>query len=239
VTAVETEDGRWWAEAKIKSLTGGDKITARFMRQNFFEFTPQFKLVIAGNHRPGLRNVDEAIRRRLHLVPFTVTIPESERDSRLLEKLKAEYSGILAWAVEGCIAWQREGLNPPAVVRNATAEYLAAEDAIGRWLDDCCVIRPACWTAGAALFGSYLEWCERAGERPRSQKLLTQALEARGFSQDRARIGGKQGRGFAGIGLLCDTCDTSLHIEGSRAHARIPPETGTSVTSVTAPGMEN
>jgi putative DNA primase/helicase len=75
VTAIETEDGRWWAEAKIKLLTGGDRITARFMRQDFFEYVPQFKLVVAGNHKPGLRNVDEAIRRRLHLIPFTVTIP--------------------------------------------------------------------------------------------------------------------------------------------------------------------
>jgi len=91
VTAIETEDGRWWAEAKIKSLTGGDRIAARFMRQDFFEYVPQLKLVVAGNHKPGLRNVDEAIRRRLHLIPFTVTIPESERDPELPEKLKAEY----------------------------------------------------------------------------------------------------------------------------------------------------
>src|SRR5437879_4712884 len=79
VTAIETEEGRRWAESKIKALTGGDRISARFMRQDFFEFTPAFKLVLAGNHKPGLRSVDEAIRRRLHLVPFTVTIPLSER----------------------------------------------------------------------------------------------------------------------------------------------------------------
>jgi putative DNA primase/helicase len=209
------------------------------MRQDFFEFTPQFKLVIAGNHRPGLRNVDEAIRRRLHLVPFAVTIPESERDSQLPEKLKAEYPGILAWAIEGCLDWQRQGLNPPAVVRSATDNYLAAEDAIGRWLEDRCVIRLACWTAGAALFASYSEWCERSGERPKSQRLLTQALEARGFAQDRATIGGKLARGFGGIGLRDDTSDTSLYIGGSHARAHIPPETGTSVRSVTVPGMEN
>src|ERR1017187_1284583 len=119
VTAIETEDGRWWAEAKIKSLTGGDRILARFMRQDFFEYVPQLKLVVAGNHKPGLRNVDEAIRRRLHLIPFTVTIAENERDPELTEKLKAEYPGILQWAIEGCLMWQREGLNPPVVVRDA------------------------------------------------------------------------------------------------------------------------
>ena len=90
VTAIETEQGRRWAESKLKALTGGDKITARFMRQDFFEFTPQFKLVIAGNHKPAIRNVDEAMRRRLHLIPFTVTIPPAQRDKTLPERLLAE-----------------------------------------------------------------------------------------------------------------------------------------------------
>jgi putative DNA primase/helicase len=101
VTSVETEEGRRWAESKIKSLTGGDRIAARFMRQDFFEFTPVFKLIIAGNHRPGLRSVDEAIRRRFHLIPFTVTIPEAERDQQLGDKLQAEWPGILHWMIEG------------------------------------------------------------------------------------------------------------------------------------------
>jgi putative DNA primase/helicase len=95
VIAHETERNQHWAETKIKSLTGGDPITARFMRQDPFTFTPQFKLMIAGNHKPSLRGVDEAIRRRMHLVPFTVTIPEAERDTELFEKLKAEWPGIL------------------------------------------------------------------------------------------------------------------------------------------------
>ena len=113
VTAVETEEGRRWAESKIKALTGGDKISARFMRQDFFEFTPQFKLLIAGNHKPGLRSVDEAIRRRFYLIPFTVTIPTAERDPELLEKLKTERPGILHWMIEGCLRWQQHGLAPP------------------------------------------------------------------------------------------------------------------------------
>ena len=100
VTAVETEEGRRWAESRIKALTGGDKIAARFMRQDFFEFTPQFKLLIAGNHKPGLRSVDEAIRRRFNLIPFAVTIPDEERDENLTDNLKAEWPGILAWMIE-------------------------------------------------------------------------------------------------------------------------------------------
>jgi putative DNA primase/helicase len=103
VTVAETEDGAHWAESKIKTFTGGDKIAARFMRGDYFEFRPEAKLVIAGNHKPSLRSVDEAIRRRLCLVPLCVTIPEAERDPRLSEKLRSEFSGILAWAVQGCL----------------------------------------------------------------------------------------------------------------------------------------
>ncbi len=90
VTAQETDEGRRFAEARIKALTGGDKITARFMRQDNFTYTPQFKLFIAGNHKPGLRNVDEAIRRRFHLIPFDVRIPPEERDKDLADKLRGE-----------------------------------------------------------------------------------------------------------------------------------------------------
>jgi putative DNA primase/helicase len=132
VTAIETEEGRHWAESKIKALTGGDRIAARFMRQDFFEYVPQFKLIIAGNHKPGLRSVDEAIRRRFHLIPFTVTIPPDERDHELDGKLRAEWPGILAWMIEGCLEWQRVGLAPPKAVTTATAAYLAGEDASRR-----------------------------------------------------------------------------------------------------------
>jgi putative DNA primase/helicase len=110
VTAVETEEGRRWAESRIKQLTGGDMVSARFMRQDFFDYRPAFKLVIAGNHKPSLRAVDEAIRRRFHMIPFAVTIPAEERDHELTEKLKAEWAGILQWMVDGCLEWQTEGL---------------------------------------------------------------------------------------------------------------------------------
>jgi putative DNA primase/helicase len=138
VTAQETEDGQRWAESKIKALTGGDSISARFMRQDFFTFEPVFKLLIAGNHKPSLRNVDEAIRRRFNLIPFTQTIPPAERDLRLAEKLKDEWPGYLAWAIEGCLEWQRIGLAPPAAVVEATEDYLTEEDAIGRFIAERC-----------------------------------------------------------------------------------------------------
>jgi putative DNA primase/helicase len=209
VTAIETEDGRWWAESKIKSLTGGDPVAARFMRQDYFEYVPQFKLIVAGNHKPGLRSVDEAIRRRLHLIPFTITIREKERDPNLAEKLKEEYPGILKWAIEGCLIWQQEGLNPPAVVLDATSQYLAAEDAMGRWLEDRCTLGPSYWTSGAALFADWQHWCEQTGERAGSQKRFTQVLQGKGIEPGRNGAAGT--RGFGGIALREDILTHQTH----------------------------
>lgn len=201
VTAVETEEGRRWAESKIKALTGGDKISARFMRQDFFEFTPAFKLIIAGNHKPGLRSVDEAIRRRLHLIPFNVTIPPAERDLELTEKLKAEWPAILRWMIEGCLEWQSTGLQPPKIVTDATAAYLAAEDALAEWMDECCERDPFAWSASSTLFASWTAWATKAGEPIGSQKRFVQALEARGLELRRE----KSIRGFRGVRATCAT----------------------------------
>ena len=181
VTAIETEEGRRWDEAKIKALTGGDKISARFMRQDYFEFGPQFKLWMAGNHKPSLRSVDESIRRRMNLLPFTVTIPPEERDRDLPEKLKAEWPGILRWMIEGCLGWQRIGLAPPQAVRDATAAYLEAEDAVGAWIEECCQCVPQAWASRRTLFAAWDRWATAAGEYVGSQRRFIQALETRGF----------------------------------------------------------
>jgi putative DNA primase/helicase len=181
VTSVETEEGRRWAESKIKALTGGDTISARFMRQDFFEFTPQFKLLIAGNHKPGLRSVDEAIRRRLNLVPFDVTIPQAERDKTLTEKLEAEWPGILAWMIDGCLQWQEVGLAPPKIVTEATDTYLASQDAISEWVTERCERDSDAWTSRAAAFESWAEWAAKAGEYVGNRQRFNDALEARGF----------------------------------------------------------
>ena len=183
VTSPETEEGRRWAEAKIKAITGGDKITARFMRQDYFEFTPQFKLVIAGNHKPSLRSVDEATRRRMRLIPFSETIPLAERDRALTEKLKAEWLGVLAWMIDGCLAWQRDGLAPPPAVRGATAAYLETEDPIHTWIDDTSERNPQAWESSTKLFASWEEWAKRLGEHIGTMKAFVQQLESHGFVQ--------------------------------------------------------
>lgn len=195
VTAIETEEGRRWAESRIKSLTGGDKIAARFMRQDFFEFTPQFTLVVAGNHKPALRAVDEAIRRRFHLVPFAVTIPPEERDHTLTDQLREEAPGILAWMIRGCLEWQEIGLRPPETIIKATADYLSSEDAIAAWLDDACTLDRAAWTQSSVLYSSWKAWAEKSGEFVGTMKRLVGLLEARGFEPMRT----KGGRGFTGL----------------------------------------
>jgi putative DNA primase/helicase len=198
VTAVETDEGRRWNESKIKTLTGGDKIAARFMRQDFFEFEPQFKLLFAGNHKPGLQSVDEAIRRRIHLIPFTVTIPPEERDEALAERLRAEWPGILAWAIAGCVEWQESGLAPPEAVTAATSSYFEAEDAIAAWIDERCQRRPNAWESSSRLFSSWRDWADKAGEPAGSMKRFVQRLENQGFKPRRQATG----RGFDELALL-------------------------------------
>jgi putative DNA primase/helicase len=197
VTATETEDGRRWAESRIKTLTGGDKIAARFMRQDFFEYTPQFKLVISGNHKPGLRSVDEAIRRRVNLLPFTVTIPEAERDKELTSKLRAEAPGILAWMIKGCLEWQQTGLAPPEVVTEATNAYLEDEDTIKQRVDNVCSVGKDQWASTDSLFASWHDWAERHGEYVIPCRRFVQRLVALGFERHRR----DRARGFRGLGL--------------------------------------
>jgi len=194
VVATETEEGRRWAESKIKMLTGGDRTAARFMRQDFFEFTPQFKLWIVGNHKPGLRSVNEAIRRRFLLVPFDVVIPPADRDADLAGKLKDEWPGILQWMVDGALAWQRDGLAAPAAVANATEAYLEGEDAIALWLDECTTPDKNAWANSSDLFKSWKEWSEAAGEYTGNQRRFSQNLETKGLIPERRKLG----RGYRG-----------------------------------------
>jgi putative DNA primase/helicase len=196
VTATETEEGRHWAESKIKTVTGGDTISARFMRQDFFDYRPQFKLLIAGNFKPGLRSVDEAIRRRLHLIPFAVTIPPEERDNELEDRLEGELPGILAWMIDGCLAWQKEGLNPPEVVISATNNYLEAEDVFAAWMDERCEADQQAWETSSALFSDWLAYANNAGEEPGSRRRFAERLTARGFQSKK-----NNNRGFSGLRL--------------------------------------
>ena len=198
VTASETQEGRAWDEAKLKQLTGGDKIAARYMRQDFFEFKPEFKLLIAGNHQPNLRHVDEAMKRRINMLPFARKPRVVDPD--LPKKLKAEGAGILRWAVEGCLAWQAQGLSRPAIVEAATADYFAAQDVFGDWLDTNCRVEPEnnyLWTSSAELYEDWKNFAVSAGEEPGKQTGIAARLAKRGIRPHRK----KSGRGFSGIAL--------------------------------------
>jgi putative DNA primase/helicase len=207
VVAQETEKGRQWDESKIKTMTGGDKITARFMHCNFFDFIPKFKLFITGNHKPSLDNVDEAMRRRLLLVPFMVQIPVEERDPDLLDKLKTERPAILRWMLDGCLEWQRIGLAPPKIITEATAMYFDDQDFTNQWLEERTESDlPTAFISTSQLFASWKGWCDQRGFTAGSSKVLAQNLIDRGLNQKRIRTGH---RGFAGIRLraIGDTDD--------------------------------
>ena len=207
VTASETEEGRAWAETRIKQMTGGDLITARFMRQDFFTFGPKFKLTIVGNHKPVLRNVDEAARRRFNIVPF-VRKPVAP-DWQLEEKLKAEWSGILRWMIEGCLDWQVNGLVRPASVVMATEEYFAGQDMTGEWLANHCVVDPANPYRKATtqeLFGSWTSFARANNEPIGSVGRLQKTLIKRGFPpvKNVPTADGLRVRGFSGVELRHD-----------------------------------
>jgi putative DNA primase/helicase len=182
VTATETEGGRYWAESRLKEITGGERIAARFMRQDFFEFTPQFKPFISGNHRPRLRSVGLAMRRRVNMIPFLVAIPEDERDPELTVKLKMEWRGILAWAIDGCLDWRKRGLAPPEAVAKATDAYFASEDGYKDWIADRCEIVAGFWSSSSQLFASWRHWAEKAGQPPGDNKRFREEMERLGFA---------------------------------------------------------
>jgi putative DNA primase/helicase len=192
VKAVEVEGNRRMAEVLIKQMTGGDTLSARFLHQEFFSFKPAFKIFLGVNHKPMIRGTDWAIWRRIRLIPFTVQIPKIEQDKDLPEKLKAELPGILTWALEGCLAWQDDGLDPPEEVEKATQEYREEMDALGEWLAECCIVAPGASDPAKDLYNSYVEWAEANGEkRPLSQRIFGGSLRERGFQQGKSTGGAR------------------------------------------------
>ena len=181
----EVDSGRRWNEARLKRLSGGDPITARLISRDPFEFQPSHKLIMLANAKPGLRTVDEAIRRRIQLIEFSQTIPPDQRDPTLPEKLKAEAGGILTWALKGCLDWQADGLRPPQAVLDATDRYLDQQDAVAEWMRDCCrLIGDESLTT---LHGSYRDWCRANGVAEVGRNTFGDQLEARGIRRVEVR----------------------------------------------------
>lgn len=202
VGSVEVGENRKLAEELVKQLTGGDRLKARFTRQDFWEFEPTHKLFVACNHKPVIQGSDHAIWRRVKLVPFTVVIPEAEQDKKLGEKLKRERPGILNWLVEGCLQWQRDGLTDPEKVVAATADYRADMDVIAGFIEDCCTVEQGKKASATDLYRAYKQYSGENGEQPLRQRDFGVRLGERGFTSVRAH-GGQ--RWWSGIGLVTQT----------------------------------
>ena len=202
VTASETEEGREWAQDRINALTGGDPISARFMRQDFFTFKPGFKLTLIGNYRPVLKNVDAAAKRRFNMVPFKF-VPVS-KDLELETKLQAEAPAILRWMIEGCLDWQRHRLLRPRVVAEATAEYFEEQDIVNQWVAECCTLAPYSkrqFDTLAVLFKSWSHYAVSNGERAGTTKWFSQTLKRLGCTPVKNTLGQHGKRGFTGISV--------------------------------------
>ena len=187
------------AENFVKELTGGDMLTARFLHKGSFDFKPEGKLLIYGNHKPVIKGDDFGIWRRIRLVPFAVTIPEDEVDPKLTDKLRAELPGILAWAVRGCLDWQVHGLGKAEAVNQATAEYRESSDVLGAWFSECCKLDPALTTPASALFGAWSAWATENGHKPMNVTWFGRRLSERGGLE---KVKGKSANAWKGIGLI-------------------------------------
>ncbi len=255
VTCSEIEEGLMFDEALTKDLTGGDPINARRMREDEWTFQPTHKLFLAGNHKPTVRGDDEGIWRRMRLVPWTVTIPEADRDRGLPEKLRAELPGILAWAVRGCLAWQARGLEAPSVVTEATNAYRAENDGLGEFLRLAAVFAGDVTMPRRDLREAYEAYCTENGAEPLGAKRFAGRLRERGVSETTVRKGTSVVRGWRGVRLASEAEQVAAsawtersHVDTCRQEIVIPPharahmagngETASTSVYVSTPGSE-
>lgn len=207
VSAVESEEGQQLSEALVKQITGGEKMSARFLRQEYFEFTPEFKVFFTTNHKPIVKGSDEGIWRRIMLIPFTVTIPKDKIDYNLPDKLAKEMPGILRWAVEGCMKWQAEGLRAPEAVKVANAEYREDMDILGPFIAENCVLHSNAKVEAKVIYENYTKWCYQNNELDLKNRAFYRQLEVRGFkkekgSKNKTFIHGMTLNEFAGASLF-------------------------------------
>jgi putative DNA primase/helicase len=208
VVCQETEQGRRFNESLLKQLTGGDGIRVRRMHEDFWEFNPTHKIWLSTNHKPEIRGTDYAIWRRIRLIPFNVTFTDdgpAKKDPQMEAKLTAELPGILAWAVQGCLAWQHDGLPYADAVRQATETYRHDMDVLSAFLAECCILKRNTQAKASALFTEWQRWCEQSGEFAGNQRKFGQALTERGFQKVRLETGFH----YEGIGLLLNEHEPS------------------------------
>jgi putative DNA primase/helicase len=190
VAAEETLD-----EVMLKQMTGGDTVSARYLYREWFDFKMEGKIFLTVNHRPEIQGADEGTWRRIRLIPFEVTIPEGERDVDLSKKLEQEIKGILAWAVKGCLEWQKHGLNPPEKVMAATREYREEMDRLDEWIVGRCETGPESdfFDPHLDLYDNYTNWCKVHNDKVLSKKQFTKVMEDRGFTKKKKTTNPKKG----------------------------------------------
>ena len=215
VLGSEVDEGKKLAESLVKQITGNDTISARFLHQEFFEFQPKMKLWLAANFRPRVNANDDAMWRRILQAPFDQHIPKEERDPKVKQVLGDPNKGgpaIMAWLVEGCLKWQRNGLKVPKAVEDVTNEYKEENDPLKDFLSDCCIVNPLARVSNTQLWDEYETWCSENGEKfPLGRKKFTQRLEAYGFTQERTA----QSRFWKGVGLFSDRIMTGMTVRDS------------------------
>lgn len=196
VTVIETEEGKRLAEAKVKSVTGSDMITCRFLYAEYFSYYPTYKIWLAMNHLPAIRGTDNGIWRRILLIPFNQSFVGRE-DKQLDEALSAELDGVLQWALEGLRQWHKRGLDAPEIVTAAVSSYRADSDQIGRWMDERCLLAPNIFLPSGKGYDDYKTWCLASGEEPVSQNKWGRRMNDKGLEQSPNTAN----RGWFNIGL--------------------------------------
>jgi P4 family phage/plasmid primase-like protien len=210
VTAAEPAAGQSWDERRIKAITGGDEISARFLYGQWFTYVPQFKIIIVGNHSPEIRQVDDAMLRRIHIVPFNRKVPR-EKQIDNLAKLLVEREGpqILQWLIEGCLLWQKEGLTPPESVLQTTGDYVDEEDTIAMWLAEEVEAEPDAEVSRQELYQAWSAWCRSRGEDPGGAKSFKHKLDGKRAKMklEETQVGDRRLRGYRGLRLRLKTAE--------------------------------
>ncbi|TCP32159.1 putative DNA primase/helicase [Scopulibacillus darangshiensis] len=209
VSAVESEEGQQLSESLVKQITGGEKMSARFLRQEFFEFAPEFKVFFTTNHKPIIKNNDTGIWRRVRLIPFTVTIPKEDIDKDLPKKLEKEMPGILRWAVEGCLKWRAEGLGEPEAVKQATEGYRQDMDIMGPFIQEKCIVHSSVSVEAKELYEEYKDWCFKNNEFEFKNRAFYRQIETRGFKKVRGNFNKNY---FSGLGLIRQNLEKSKNM---------------------------
>jgi putative DNA primase/helicase len=188
VKTIEIKEGVRLNEERIKSLTGGDRISARFLHREWFDYWPEYKLWLATNHKPIIKGTDEAIWRRIRLIPFEAHFPPEKRDPNLLDTLQSELPGILNWAIEGCYFWQREGLKPIDKIKQATNEYRIESDVIERFLYERVKKVEGTTLKANLLYKNYQNWCDESGEKPVNSTDFGLRMKEKGFRKEKKGV---------------------------------------------------